>query len=199
MFFNGPGITDDGLAELARLSKLKSLGVHHSTKIKGLGIASLASIKTLTAIEFGGSNVGDDAAALISQIRQLNEVRLGHVRITKAAFPMLATLPELKLLLITPNWSPAYYTAHDFSAFTPMQKLNELEIHDMVLPWEDGLAHLKVLKELKILKLYWCYIKPDDLEKLKKELPGVKLDIRTPAGEDRLIEYNRRVEQLKKS
>ena len=197
LFFNGPGITDAGLAALTAMPKLRSFGVDHSTKITGSGLAALKVSANLTAIHFGGCIIGDAGVATLVQLTQLRDVALGHTRITRASFPLLAKLPHLERIEITPNWDPQPYTAADFAAFAPMNNLRELELHDMVLPWENGLAHLAALKSLKTVKLYWCYLADADAAKLKAGLPGVEVDIRNPAGEDRLKQFNERVEKLR--
>jgi hypothetical protein len=143
--------------------------------------------------------VGDEGVRTISQLVQLEDIGLGHTRITRASFPLLAAMPALARLEITPNWDPQPYTAADLAAFATMTRLRELELHDMVLPWDDGLDHLKAISSLTTLKLYWCYLSADDAAKLKAGLPRVTLDIRNPAGEDRLKQYTDRLEKLRAS
>jgi hypothetical protein len=133
----------------------------------------------------------------IAQLTQLEDIGLGHTRITRASFPLLAAMPVLARLEITPNWDPQPYTAADFSAFATMTRLHELELHDMVLPWDNGLDHLKAITSLTTLKLYWCYLSAADLAQLKAGLPAVTLDIRNPAGEDRLKQYTERLDKLR--
>ena len=157
-FFNGPAFTDSGLAVLAAMPKLQRFGVDHSAKLSGSGLAALKGAKSLAALHFGGCAIGDEGVKSLAQLTQLKEVSLGHVRITRASFPLIAKMPEVERIEITPNWDPAYYTAADFGAFSGMKNLRELEIHDMVLPWEDGLALLKPIHSLKTLKIYWCYM-----------------------------------------
>ncbi len=198
LFFNGPSITDAGLASLAELPKLRRFGIDHGPKITGTGAVALKGAKVPTALHFGGCMVGDEGAKAIAELSQLRTLELGHVRITRAAFSSIAKMTDLETLLITPNWNVEAYTAADFAALAPLQNLHELEIHDMVLPWEEGLSNLKLLKGLTTLKLHYCYIAEADLEKLKAGLPGVKVDIRNPAGEDRLLKYKGDLERFGK-
>ena len=198
IFFNGPAITDAGLAALNDLPELERFGVDHSSVITGAGLPALKDAKKLTALGFGGCIINDGGVADLVQLMQLKELKLGHVRITRKSFPLLAGLPNLERLEITPNWDPHYYTAADFAALAPASKLGELEVHDMVLPWDDGLEHLKALKSLKTLDLYWCYVTDADMAKLKAALPNVKIDVRNPAGPDRLKQYNEALEKLQK-
>jgi hypothetical protein len=197
LFFNAPAITDAGLAVLATMPKLRSFGVDHSSRITGSGLAPLKGRSAFTTLHFGGCIVGDEGVKTISQLVQLEDIGLGHTRITRACFPLLASMPALARLEITPNWDPLYYTAADFAAFSSMKRLRELELHDMVLPWEDGLDHLKPIASLATLKLYWCYLSAADAAKLKAALPAVAVDIRNPAGEDKLKQFTDRLDKLK--
>jgi hypothetical protein len=196
LFFNGPSFTDAGLAVLATMPRLHSFGVDHSTVIVGSGLAPLQGASQVTTLHFGGCVVGDEGVRTIAQLIQLEDIGLGHTRITRASFPLLAAMPALARLELTPNWDPQPYTAADLAAFATMARLRELELHDMVLPWDNGLDHLAMISSLTTLKLYWCYISAADLAKIKAGLPAVTLDIRNPAGEDRLKQYNERLDKL---
>ncbi len=197
IFINGGAVTDDGLAVLAKLPDLHYLGFHHSTKLTASGLLALKDRANLTSIEFGGCIIDDAGVKNIVQLTQLTELRLGHVRITRASFPLIAGLEHLELLEITPNWDPRPYTAADFGAFSHMKALREIEIHDMVLPYADGLAQLVPITSLAKLKLYWCYIDPADVQKFRAAHPEVTLDVQNPAGEDKRLAFEKRVQELK--
>ena len=196
LFFNAPSFTDAGLAVLCTMPKLRGFGVDHSTTITGSGLSPLKGASPITTLHFGGCIVGDEGVRTIAQLIQLEDIGLGHTRITRASFPLLAAMPALARLEITPNWDPQPYTAADLATFAAMRRLCELELHDMVLPWDDGLDHLKSIASLTTLKLYWCYVSAADMAKLKAGLPAVTLDIRNPAGEDRLKQYTDRLDKL---
>jgi hypothetical protein len=198
MYFNGPLITDAGLVALNNMPNPESFSVDHSTKITGSGLPALKDAPKLTALGFGGCIIDDRGAADLAQLTHHKQVKLGHVRITRKSLPILAKLPDLERLEITPNWDPGYYTAADLAAFGLAGKLRELEIHDMVLPWDNGLDHLTALKSLKKLNLFWYYATDADLAKFKEAMPGVKLDMRNPAGIERLNKFNERIGQIQK-
>ena len=197
VYFNGPGFTDAGLAAFSALPRLRSLGVDHSTILTGSGLSSFVGKASFTSLHFGGCIIGDEGVKAIARLVQLEDVALGHTRITRASFPLLAQMPALARLEITPNWDPQPYTAADFAAFSGMTRLRELELHDMVLPWDNGLDHLATIPSLKTLKIYWSYLSAADSAQLKAHLPAVTVDIRNPAGEDRLKQYNDRLDKLR--
>ncbi|MBA3936879.1 MAG: hypothetical protein H0X38_05405 [Planctomycetes bacterium] len=197
IFLNGCAVTDAGLAAVAALPELQYLGFHHSQTLTGSGLAAFVNSASLTAVEFGGCIIGDDGVKVIARLKQLKDLRLGHVRITRASFPLIAGMEHLERLEITPNWDPQAYTAHDFAAFSAMKALKEVEIHDMVLPYGDGLDHLAAIPSLKKLKLYWAYVGAADQQAFAAKRPDVALDVQYPAGDDKLAQYEKRVAELK--
>ena len=197
IFLNGCAVTDGGLAAVAALPELQYLGFHHSQTLTGSGLAAFTGSRSLTAIEFGGCTIGDAGVAVIAKLKQVKDLRLGHVRITRACFPLIAAMEHLERLEITPNWDPQAYTAADFAAFGRMTSLREIEIHDMVLPYDDGLSHLAAISSLTKVKLYWCYVGAADQGKFTATRPGVALDVQYPAGEDKLAAYEKRVAEMK--
>ena len=198
LFFNGSGLTDAGLAVLAKLPELRSFGVNHSTKLTASGLEALKDHPTLTAIEFGGCIITDAGVKSIVMLKNLTELRIGHVRITRACFPLIAGLEHLGFLEITPNWDPQAYTPADFAAFTGMKALHELEIHDMLLTYANGLEHLAAIAALKKLKLYWCYAEAGELDKFRAARPDVTLDVQNSAGEDKRSMYEKKLAELQK-
>ncbi len=199
IFLNGPSVSDQGLAALATGAKLHHFGVHHSIKITGSGLTALKDDKNLTSLEFGGCIAfGDKGVEALAELTQLRELRVGHCRNTRATFPAIAKLSNLEVLGITPNFDPHAYMAADFSALSGLNNLRELAINDMVLPYENGLEHLKAFKGLKELKIQWCSVKEDDLAKLKSEMPGLKVSVEHPAAEERVKQYEAAVEKMKK-
>jgi hypothetical protein len=177
IFLNGPTITDEKLRLLNQLPHLRSFGVHHSTRLKGTGVAALELAQELVAIEFGGCTVNDDGVRALCKLKQLKELRVGHLRNTRATFSDILALPNLELLVITSNWDPVSYYAPDLKTLAACPKLRELEIHDMLLPWENGLEHLQAYKNLEVVKLYWCDVASADVEKLKAAMPKLKVDV----------------------
>jgi hypothetical protein len=134
IFFNGPLVTDAGLLALNDMPNLESFDVDHSTKLTGSTFPQLKDAPKLIALGFGGCIIDDKGAAALVQLTHLKQVKLGHVRITRKTLPLLAALPDLEKLEITPNWDPAAYTSANLAALAPAKNLHELEIHDMVLP-----------------------------------------------------------------
>jgi hypothetical protein len=181
LFFNGPGITDNGLAELGKFSNLHKYGTDHGGQmLTGTGLAALSGAKNIQAISFGGCLFGDRGMDALGTLTQLHDVSIRHCRNTSASFANFGKLTELEKLGFNPNFSPSYYTGADFVHLSGLTKLQELTIAQMIIPYEDGLSHLKPLHQLKKLKLDSCGITAEDLAKLKSDLPDTVIDF-TPA------------------
>ncbi|HWE04819.1 MAG TPA: hypothetical protein VG326_20605 [Tepidisphaeraceae bacterium] len=187
LFFNGPAITDKGLAALANFPNLHKFGIDHG-QITGSGLSALAASKNLKAISFGGCLFNDQGMNALGAMTQLHEVSIRHDRNTSTGFADFGKLTELEKLQINPNFSP-YYVGADFVHLSALSKLQELAIAQMIIPYDDGLSHLKSLRQLKKLKLELCGISPEDLAKIKSDLPDTVIDF-TPAPADAVKKWN---------
>jgi hypothetical protein len=199
-------ITDAGFAALNELKSLRTLMVGHTYTFNGVGVRCLKQINSLTHLEMGGSGVDDKGVAAICEMSQIKELVLRHDRYTRASLPLLAKMTNLEALEINPQWNAQNVIISDLSALAPLQHLKDLNIGNMVLPWENGLSVLKSLKELKTLRLYGNYISPDDLARAKAELPGVtfdaqSIDFTSPQGkalrDSALMQYSQAIAELK--
>lgn len=198
IFLNGPAVTDAGLPQLSRLPHLQSFVVHHSTILTGVGLTALKDSANLRMIGFGGCSKIDDASVeAISQLKQLRELQLGHDRNTRRSFEAIASLPNLEVLMLTPNWNPQQYNAADFASFAPLKNLKEIELHDMSLPYDDGLDHLAALPNLKTLRLLWCIVSEADLAKLKARLPDLKVDVQHPGTPEQAKKWDEAMARMK--
>lgn len=197
IFINGSAITDEGLAALARLPKLAHFGMHHGPgALTGKGLVALKAHAHFRSVEFGGmSGIDDRTAAFLAQLPQLRVVKLFHTRNTRASLPQLAALPLLESFCLNPHFEPTRITAADIALLAPAKQLRELDLSDMVLPFEDGLAHLKALPALKKVSLEWSYYTDEDLAKLRAALPGLEIKTGNRAGEDKLNEWNKRLRE----
>lgn len=188
LFFNGPGITDNGLPTLAHFHKLHKYGTDHGQYLTGSGLSALVGARNIQVISFGGCMFNDQGMEALGLITQLREVYLNHDRLTSAGFPNFAKLTELQKLRFNPAFSP-YYTGADLVALAGLKNLQELTIGQMIIPYDDGLAHLKTLRQLKKLKLDNCGVTETDLVKLKADLPETTVEF-TAAPPEAVKKWN---------
>ena len=201
LFVNGSTISDEGLTVLAKLPKLKHLGIHHGQKeMKGKGLLALKENRNFTSIEFGGmQGIDDVTVGYLAELPHLRAINIYHTMNTRASLPLLVKKnPLLEKFSLNPHFDPQRFSAEDIAMLAPLKNLSELLLNDMVLPYENGLSHLTALKGLKKVSLEWSIYKDEDLAKLKAALPRVEIISTNRAKEEELAKWQERVEAMKK-
>lgn len=99
--FLGPtqGLTDAGLAELARARRLRFLSIE-GTAISDAGLASLARLDRLETVILTDMNIGDPGMAHLGRLRGLKWLDVSGSRLTDAGLGHLAGLDRLEHLLV---------------------------------------------------------------------------------------------------
>ena len=201
LFINGSAITDEGLKVLAQLPNFKHLGIHHGPKaLTGKGLLALKGNQSFKSVEFGGmQGIGDETVGYLAELPHLRAVNIYHTEHTRASLPNLVRKnPLLEKFSLNAGLRPARMSAADILTLVPLKNLRELGLHEMDLPYEGGLVHLKQLKGLKKVSLEYSIYKDEDLAKLKAALPGVEIVSTNRASEKNLITWQERVEAMKK-
>ena len=111
-------ISDQSLTLLARLPNLEVLQFH-GTKITDGGLAALAGHPRLKSLEIHGSprtlaSISDAGLARLAQLPQLEELNLEFTRITPTGLAVLQKLPRLSLLNLRGS------TADDYDLIAPL-------------------------------------------------------------------------------
>ncbi len=195
LVLDGSTLTDDGCKHLAEMKSLKVLSVGHTTSgktgFKGTGLAQLKAVATLEKLSLGGSSAGDAAMEAIGELTQLKEFSSWHTQRTQAGNLPLTRLTNLKSLTIGQNlygWDgKPRILALDDSSMATLAKITSLESLSLMetrltLP---ALQQLKALPNLKSLRFTSVDVSPADIEKLRAELPGVKIDYKPLTDEER--------------
>jgi hypothetical protein len=186
LILDGSALTDDGCKHLAEMKSLRWLSVGHTTLGKngfsGSGFAQLKSLPNLERLGFGGTSAGDEAMNAISELAQLKEFSSWHTHFTldsNGAFLKLTHLTKLTLGNSMPAWdgkprrlSLTDATVEVLSQVTSLEDVTLMQA-SLTLP---ALEKLKSLPKLKTLKLQGVNIEPADVEKLRAELPAVKIE-----------------------
>lgn len=196
---NGTALSDDGFKEFAKLKNLKALTIWHlgwqNKALTGTGFAALAGCPKLEQFNFSGSTVGDDGLKALAKVPTLTDVVCYHTRITDAGLQHLKALPKLKGINVGPQFSMRLGDA-GLKTLCEIPTLERVTFDETVLTHAGGLKHLKSLKGLKELVLNKTDVSAGDLEKLKAELPGVKITHTPP--EDKFREQMRQSLDKKK-
>ena len=144
--------------------------------------------------------IDDVTVGYLAELPHLRSINIYHTMNTRASLPLLVEKnPLLEKFSLNPHFQPERLTAADIPMLAPLKNLKELALHDMVLPYEGGLVHLKQFKGLKKLDIEWSIYTDEDLVKLRADLPGVEIKSGNRAKEENLAIWNERVAQLEKN
>jgi acetyl esterase/lipase len=177
-------VSDDGLKPLTRLKSLRNVKFFHPGKaFSGTGLAHLAELPNLERLTVAGSFAfNDEGMAAVAKLTRLQELRTWHTGVTQAGVKQLTTLKNLKSLYLGQRLAyqpPACPTDETLAFLAELKSLESLQLDEARLTFA-ALQQLKRLPALKKLILGGIDIPKADVERLKQELPGVKIEWTEP-------------------
>ena len=177
-------VTDDGIKPLARLKNLRNLKFFHPGKsFSGAGLAHLAELPNLTQLTVAGSLAfNDDGMAAVAKLTRLQEFRTWHAGPTQEGVKKLTALKNLKSLYLGQRLTykpPACPTDETIAVLVELKSLESIQLDETRLSFA-ALQQLKQLPALKKLTLGGIDMPREDVERLKKELPQVKIEWTEP-------------------
>jgi hypothetical protein len=181
---NGLQFSDESVKEFAKFKKLRTLLFFHPGKqFTGAGLSQLAELPDLAHLSVGGSfTFSDDGMAAIGKLRQLRELRVWHAGNTNQGVRNLKELPSLESLTLGQRLmqkGEACPNDETIALLADLKSLKSLELQEARLSY-DALVRLKKLAGIKKLTLNGIDIGDADVERLKKELPGVRIALTKP-------------------
>jgi hypothetical protein len=181
---NVADVTDDGLKPLAKLKSLRTLKFFHPGRsFSGSGLAHLAELPNLQSLTVAGSLAfNDDGLAAVATLTHLREFRTWHAGGTNEGVKRLKKLTNLKSLNLGQRLTykpPACPNDDTIAIVAEFQSLETLQLGESRLTLA-ALQQLKQLKALKKLTIDGIDMRKADVERLQKELPGVKIDWTEP-------------------
>jgi len=177
-------ITDDGLKPMARLKNLRNLKFFHpGPSFSGAGLAHLAELPHLQQLTVAGSlSFNDEGMAAVAKLTRLQEFRTWHGGATQEGVKKLKELPNLKSLNLGQRLTykpPACPTDETIALLVDLKSLEMLQLSEARLTF-TALQQLKQLPALKKLTLEGIEVPKADVERLKKELPMLKIEWTEP-------------------
>lgn len=177
-------ITDDGIKPLARLKNLRNLKFFHpGPSFTGAGLAHLAELPHLQQLTVAGSLAfNDEGMAAVAKLTRLQEFRSWHAGWTQEGVKKLKALPELRSLNLGQRLTykpPACPTDETIGILAELKSLEALQLSEARLTFA-ALQQLKQLPALKKLTLEGIDVSNADVERLRKELPQVKIEWTEP-------------------
>jgi len=194
---NSAGVKNDDFALFVPLKDLRLLSLHHnscdcpaevmSEVCDGAGLLKLKGNAALEEVMMPGGPFDQDGLAAIAQLPQLKRLGAWHVRVKGEDFAVLRNHPGLESVRLGQTWDPTFAnTALEHLSTCPNFK--RASIGAGYLTWEDGLRHLVQRKgTFEVLDMKNCVVAPEDLERLKKEMPDVEVNHDGMAAVGKLI------------
>jgi hypothetical protein len=166
---NGSPLTGNGVAKFGEMKSLKALHTMHVTRPTTEAKAALAAHPALEAFS-------SDGAFTIEAITapHLKRVDLKHGAADDTFVALLKNHPSLESVRL---WNKGYATLSDAALATlaTIPNLNKLSLEFAVFTYAGGLNRLKELPKLAVLELKDDAIAPEDLSKLKADLPKTQI------------------------
>jgi hypothetical protein len=159
-----------------------------------VGLVHLAKLPKLESVTVAGSPAfNDDGLAAVARLTGLKEFRTWHAGGTDEGVKKLKELKGLKGLFLGQRLTykpPACPTDDTLAVLAEMKSLESLQLDEARLTF-TALQQLKQLPALKKLTLGGIDIPREDVERLKRELPQVKVEWTEPNEA-----YQRRIRAL---
>ncbi len=144
------GLTDEGMAQIAKMSSLRVLHVARD-RLTDEGLRSLSKLTGLESLDlYGNPSMTDEGLAALTNLRWLRHLRLGmEGRFTDRSMAHLAALPSLKVLwLDTHN-----VTDEGLRQLSQSRSLERLCVHWLEKITGRGVAYLRAMPKLKALDI----------------------------------------------
>jgi hypothetical protein len=149
--------TDDDLAPLEVSHELRTLRLS-DTQVSDAGLKRLCNLTNLAALELRRTDVTDDGLQYLKAFTKLQDLNLVDTEVTDKGLSYLPHFPELERL-----WIGKY----DILGET------EQPISDIT---EAGLCHIARQTNLRTLVLRNTKVTPEGIERLKRALPGLRIN-----------------------
>jgi uncharacterized membrane protein len=200
-FSGAPAITDAGLAEVERLSRLQALDLL-GTSITDAGLLRLQNLAELRELNLMGTAITDVGLSNLKPLSGLRILYLSSTKITDAGLIHLRAFPQLEKLYlpgagITDSamnhlsalknlrhlhlGSGAKVTDAGLASLRPLEQLEELDLDGTQIT-DAGLPNLYGLTKLKSLNLRSTQVTPSGVALLKQALPKTEIQFTPPAA-----------------
>ncbi len=166
---NGSLVTGNGAAKFGEMKSLKALHTLHITKPTPEAKTALGAHPSLEVFSSDGAFCIEAVTA-----PKLQRVDLKHGAASDQFAALLKNHPSLESVRL---WAKGYAGLSDaaLASLVTIPKLNKLSLEFSVFTYAGGLNRLKELPGLVTLDLKDIALSPEDLAKLKADLPKVKL------------------------
>ncbi len=181
---NGLKFNDPSVKAFTPFKNLRSLAFFHpGAQFTGSGLSQLGELSHLERLTVAGSFAfGDEGMAAVGGLKTLKEFRVWHAGNTNQGVRKLRALPALESLNLGQRLThkgDACPNDETVVLLVEMKSLKSLELQEARLSY-DSLARLKQLAGLKKLTLNGIDIADSDVERLKADMPDVRITFTRP-------------------
>jgi len=182
---NRSGLHNEHFVWFQPLDELEALFMDHTFDNKrteeiefdGSGLDALAGLEKLTFLRFPGGAFADAGAEAVARMPRVEELIVFHTEISNAGLGALSEHPSLRMIQLGPAWRPELVTPEGFAHLAAMPALEEINLAEIRLYWEDGLEHLAAAKDrIRKIDLKNCAVLPEDLAKLRAAMPDTEIE-----------------------
>lgn len=174
--FHGRGfVTDEDVAQVAKLSGLRRLSLHRTSTTDEIASA-VGELKSLEALSFEGTQITDAGVAQLVGLKNLRSLSLRHTVITDAALESLSQMESLEELRVG-------YTRVSAAGMAHLAKLKSLRFLGVTRPSQTMMDEISKLSQLERLRANSGQLQLDKLRQLTNlreleiggQLPVVRL------------------------
>lgn len=165
-FQDWSGLTDAGLARLAKVKGLKELDCRRCSRITGAGLAPFKGSNLQSLNLTGCDQIGDEGCGHIATMKEMRELIIGAAGVTDAGVKTLAALEKLETLFLSDTLELTNACTKEFVSFKSLRMLalSNNDFDDACLP------NLKKLTKLKALLVDGTQISMRGFDELEEAL-----------------------------
>jgi hypothetical protein len=171
----GNQVRDENLVYVGKLTGLEELSIMWGAAVSDKGLAHLSGLKRLRILHLDHSKMTDAGLEAIGKLTNLEDLWLGGAGFSDRGLEHLKGLTRLRGLSFGEGKRKQPITDAGLDYVMNMKQLEDLDVHTWQLG-DEGIAKLRALPNLKVVRLYLSDDQQPRRDKLERLLPGVKIE-----------------------
>ena len=181
LYLENTGVTDAGLAHLAKFPNLRGLEIRNDATwaakkaltITDAGMVHLAGLARLQSLDVSYSSVTDAGLGAFADLPELKSLYLGFTGVKGSGLGKLKSLPQLSFVSL----DGCKMDAEGLKALAGASRLRSLSLNRAAFE-PESLPLLGALPALRDVDLTGCALPDSEVAALKKSKPGLKVERR---------------------
>lgn len=178
------GFTNEEFKIFVAFKELEKLTLWHNSNFHdkkapienygGAGLVHLKSLKKLSRVTLAGGGIDDEGLKAAAELPNLKYIGMWHVVATDEGFSYFRGNKTIEELRLGPFWAKQL-TDKTLDHLSECPNLKVLKFGETYLTYEGMKNLVKIKDSLKELDLENSVVSPEDVEKIKKDLPNTKV------------------------